>query len=42
MSEGDGLLWSETSGSVSVSVSARVVGLDADIISAKGTLIDVG
>ena len=37
MSEADGLLWSETSGSVSVSASARVGGLDADISSAKGT-----
>ena len=37
MSEGDGLLWSETSESVSVSVSARVVGLDADISSSNGT-----
>ena len=31
MSEADGLLWSETSGSVSVSASARVGGLHADI-----------
>ena len=37
MSEADGLLWSETSGSVSVSANAQVGGLHADIISATGT-----